>query len=686
MRFEVGFTQERTSVGVVEEVSADNIQVLLFDEAPHGTALREGALYRFPRLNSYLILPSEAGSLLAIVIWLGIKDEPGTPRGPSDRIGLPKPQRRLSALPLGVLRRKKEFDQLREPDWELDRGVLVFPTVGDPVRLPTRWEAASVIPGVEERGIAVRLGKAPLSADGTVEVDANRLFGRHLAVLGNTGSGKSCSLVRLLRSSALALDGRPSGFRTILLDMNGEYQTAFNGLDPSIEVRHFSAFPTNPASEQFRLPAWLWSYREWLSFAEASMKSQAPQLRRALHLLKTSDVGTAPTAIVPLVAGRRVVRQYKAGAIDPKNNQNCLSVLDNAMVACDAIYREAEDSVGRAVEGLRDKLTNVLSSRRGTGGYPWALGARLLDYEECQELLDAFDAAIEAVGVPEVLDDTSAVDKPIPFDPGNIVELLPLLAVDSGPEAVGWVMPLVERVRIALSDERLNALAGWQPGESLGGILESLLGSEQSNRVCIIDMSLVPSNVVHIVAAVLGRLVLEALERHRREYPDEQTPVVLVAEEAHTLMRRDVKDTGDDGPVSMERQCREAFERIAREGRKFGLSLVVSSQRPSELSETVLSQCNTFLIHRIVNDLDQRLVRKLMPDALGGLTDELPALPGQTALLAGWAAEVPTLIRIDDVAPEYQPLSTDPDFSGTWSRERQGGADWESVRASWTGS
>lgn len=105
---------------------------------------------------------------------------------------------------------------------------------------------------------------------------------------------------------------------------------------------------------------------------------------------------------------------------------------------------------------------------------------------------------------------------------------------------------------------------------------------------------------------------------------------MLVLEEAHTFVRR---STDVDGPADTPTQlCREAFERIAREGRKFGLGLVLSSQRPSELSPTVLAQCNTFLLHRIVNDADQNLLDRLVPDNVGGLLRELPSLPSRSWL------------------------------------------------------
>ena len=131
------------------------------------------------------------------------------------------------------------------------------------------------------------------------------------------------------------------------------------------------------------------------------------------------------------------------------------------------------------------------------------------------------------------------------------------------------------------------------------------------------------------------------------------------------------------------------FEKIAREGRKFGLGLVLSSQRPSELSQTVLSQCNTFLLHRISNDKDQELVHKLVPDNLQGLLRDLPSLPSRHAILLGWASELPVIVQMSALPDEHRPKSDDPDFWAVWSGKDEHGRpierkiDWKQVADDW---
>jgi hypothetical protein len=530
--------------------------------------------------------------------------------------------------------------------------------------------------------MTVPVGTAPLAGDFVVRVDANKLFGRHLAVLGNTGSGKSCSVAQIIRRSIEEVGQGIVGFRAIILDLNDEYGSSFDDLGPAVNVRRFSVVPSEKNQEQLRVPSWLWNYREWLSFTEASAKSQAPQLRRALHLLKTMLVSGFPPEVVSLVTGRRVVRLYASGGVEAKSNSDSLSLLQNALIACESLRATDDGGVSASAEEVGDQLKSVLAERRGVGDYVWKYGARQLDHAECSALLPLFDGLIAHAGVPELIGDGSSVDTPRPFDAMTLVELLPVLAASSGPEVVGWVAPLVERLRILLADERLDALSGFDPEETLQGWLSDYLADGDGNQISILDLSLVPAGLLHLVAAVIVRLVLEALERHRRTGMP-VLPVLLVAEEAHALVRRHVGGGGeDDQAVAASRLCREAFERVAREGRKFGLSLVVSSQRPSELSETVLSQCNTFLVHRIVNDHDQRLVRRLIPDSLGAMTDELPALPAQVGLLVGWATEVPALLRVDDLAQRYRPHSADPDFTLAWKGEGSS-VSWDDIANEW---
>lgn len=128
--------------------------------------------------------------------------------------------------------------------------------------------------------------------------------------------------------------------------------------------------------------------------------------------------------------------------------------------------------------------------------------------------------------------------------------------------------------------------------------------------------------------------------------------------------------------------CTKVFEKIAREGRKYGLGLVLSSQRPSELSPTVISQCNSFLLHRLSNDKDQELVGKLVPDNLRGLLRELPSLPSRNAILLGWASELPVMVRMNYLKEKYRPKSDDPEYWDVWTKSDRV-VNWNTVASRW---
>jgi len=235
----------------------------------------------------------------------------------------------------------------------------------------------------------------------------------------------------------------------------------------------------------------------------------------------------------------------------------------------------------------------------------------------------------------------------------------------------------------------MKSIIGDTEDLSLHEWLSTYIGEDSAKNGCItvIDLSLVPTEVVHIITAVIARVVFEALQRYR-QLNTVTLPTVLVMEEAHIFIKRYNMDAENQDVASV---CCQVFERIAREGRKFGLGLVLSSQRPSELSQTVLSQCNTFLLHRISNDRDQELVNKLVPDNLRGLLRELPSLPSQNAILLGWASELPVLVKMNDLPQSQQPHSDDPDFWNVWTGKDVDGksvdrnADWKPIADNWQG-
>ena len=155
---------------------------------------------------------------------------------------------------------------------------------------------------------------------------------------------------------------------------------------------------------------------------------------------------------------------------------------------------------------------------------------------------------------------------------------------------------------------------------------------------------------------MLSRLVFDYAIWSRQESPQ---PILLVCEEAHRYVPSDRVATGA--------AVRKILERIAKEGRKYGVSLGLITQRPSDLAEGVLSQCGTIIAMRLNNDRDQAYVRNAMPEGARGFLDSIPALRNRECIICGEGVSIPIRVRLDDLAPELRPASADPRFSELWA-------------------
>ena len=301
------------------------------------------------------------------------------------------------------------------------------------------------------------------------------------------------------------------------------------------------------------------------------------------------------------------------------------------------------------------------------------------DIEEITSVIDEISLAFSSFGGTEHDLLPKNEDIPTKFTGDVFVNYLEALAQETGNEQ--YVEFLLARIRTMLADTRMKDIIGDDVDVSLGNWLKEYIGEDDAKNGCVtvIDLSLVPADIVHVVTAVVARMVFEALQRYRK-LKGHSLPTVLVMEEAHTFIKRYKEDTESQSAASV---CCQMFEKISREGRKFGLGLVLSSQRPSELSPTVLSQCNSFLLHRVSNDRDQELIHRLVPDNLRGLLRELPSLPSQQAILLGWASELPIMVRMNDLKGHERPHSADPDFWDVWLRTKERQIDWDQIAKDW---
>jgi DNA helicase HerA-like ATPase len=677
------------TIGTVESVSPSEIRVLLEPNAPQTTALNTGIPTGFPRINGYVLIPNETGAVVGLVVWLGVERSPFPKRtGLKDfgLVDLPFPLRKIALTPLGTLIPSKRAES-GENAYRLERGVSAFPSVGDAAHLPTAEQLRSIIEASSEEDRRVKIGTSPLAANAAVTVDPDKIFGRHLAVLGNTGSGKSCSVAGLIRWSlaqakkARSDTAKPNA-RFIILDPNGEYSDAFADYDG---VRRFQVSPKTKGIQPLLLPAWMWNSHEWCAFTEASSKVQKPILMRALRELRVIGDGEKEDteAIVPLrlrLFYRSLIKdksQGPAAYMDFPGKQNFGQKI-SAIAESVKLLSENHPIHRECLLALHRVLNEVLSSKPAdTRGYYPAF-----DDPDIEKLINAFDRTIRELPIPTEHLRVNE-DSPVRFDVTDLADVIEQIAVEQGQ--VQFVDTLLLRVKMLLSDERLRSVVSSGTDVHLSSWLENAVGENSAKTGCIsiLDLSLLSSDILHTIIAVVARIVFEATQRYRK-LNNEELPTVLVLEEAHTFVKRGSDEESDTPTPS--KMCRQTFERIAREGRKFGLGLVLSSQRPSELSPTVLAQCNTFLLHRIVNDRDQELVGKLVPDNLGGLLKELPSLPSRQAILLGWAATVPTLVEITELPEDYRPRSSDPKFWDVWTGKEDRPINWCEIAKIWTGT
>lgn len=676
-------------IGTVDFVSPDEVKVHLDVEAPDSVALNAGGVRPFPRVNGYVLIPVDDCFLVGQIEWLTIERSAFPKRRGMQDFGLvdlPYPSRKMSLNPLGTLRQEGGATER----YRFRRGADALPSVGAPVHLPTEKQLRSIVESGDRR--KVRIGISPLAADAEVRIDPDRLFGRHLAVLGNTGSGKSCSVAGLIRWSLEAAqeergDGTRVNARFIVLDPNGEYTRAFGHPQSTIKARTFSVSPSK-GQAALRVPLWFWNSAEWVSFTQASGKAQKPALVQALRHVR-DGLATAPEDRSHEL--RRFLRTVFTTIRIERNNGAPWGVFPKPKAFHERLERwkgDLQPDLASVTGDQHAKLDALLQLLQRLGD---ARKVKYAQFEyaraEIEELLTAVSEAHSAFGGHDA--DTLPVDVDAPHEFSGEALLRSLEATAEMLNVGEYTETLLIRIRALLADARMKTVIGDSSQLSLAEWLSDYVGSDtnEAGPLTIIDLSLVPSEIVHIVTAVAARMIFEALQRYRK-LNDVALPTVLVMEEAHSFIRRYKDDVENHDAATI---CCQVFERIAREGRKFGLGLVLSSQRPSELSQTVLSQCNTFLLHRISNDRDQELVHRLVPDNLRGLLRELPSLPSQNAILLGWASELPLLVRMDDLAKEQRPHSDDPDFWNVWVGKEDDGqplerkVDWERVASDWQG-
>lgn len=424
-----------------------------------------------------------------------------------------------------------------------NRGVSVYPALGDRVRIASRQELELAFCGEKKNSVRVGCIRQDPSISAMVHVDD--LLGKHFAILGTTGTGKSCTTALILRS---ILQKNPAA-HMVLLDPHNEYATAFGDWGEVVSQRNM------------QLPYWLLNFEELIEV----LIGNAPDRKAEIEILQE---------LIPMAKGR-----YSSGRANTQ--QQALRRATDVKYTVDTPVPYRMSDVIAMIDERMGKLENKKD---------------LSPYRNVKSRLEAISA-----------------------DPRYAFMFGSLTVYDGMAQILGRIF----RVPV------------------------------NSKPITILELTGLPTEIVNVVVSVLCRMTFDfAL------WSEGQTPVTLVCEEAHRYVPA-------NSSLGFE-PCKRAIAKIAKEGRKYGASLCIITQRPAEIDPTILSQCNTVFALRMSNDRDQEIVKSAIADTGSGLLEFLSALGQREAIAFGDGVSLPVRIRFDELPRHCMPRSSTARFTEKW--------------------
>lgn len=486
------------------------------------------------------------------------------------------------------------------------QGGVNLPSPTEPAYLPDDEVINAIFSSNEN--FSFRVGNLSSNKSVSYFVDGNRFFGKHIAVVGSTGSGKSCAVARLLQNILKIDDGHNQNVgnlknaHVIIFDIHSEYRSAFT-------LAEQESFNLNCLDiEKLCLPYWLMNSQElealFIESNELNSHNQISQFKKAVILSKE------------------------------KHNQEMDRITYDTPVYFDIfeVYRY-----------IKNKNNEVINKNNTLPHLPKRSDGTVI--ENADQVYLSEDVVFSAT--------STAKD----------------LKASNGPYN-GEFERFITRLETKLSDKRLKFITASEKesGEKyttkdFGEILKQFLGYIDKSNITIIDLSAIPFEVLSIVVSLLSRVIFDfafhySKIRHMSGLVND-IPFMLVCEEAHNYIPR---NGGAEFSAS-----KHSIERIAKEGRKYGLNLMVVSQRPSEVSETIFSQCNNFIVLKLTNVNDQSCIKNLLPDNNASLVDVLPTLASGECLVVGDAVPLPAVVQMD--MPNPIPNSSNVNVYDEWNKD-----------------
>ena len=673
------------NIGMVISVDSFRISIKLDEDLKSLYKSGYEDIYQVARINSYIIIPIGAERIVAMVTRVRAIDE--TELGSDkDAIFLVKSARYLVATMIGTIDNSGKYIQ----------GVYNYPILDNPVWYVTKQDLDNIFDQKEKTKIDFNedyylpIGTSPAFTDYKIKINPDKFFGKHAAILGNTGSGKSCTLASIIQSLfAFDYNGKKvSNAHIIIFDTNGEYKAAFQGTEEKPYVNLGLVNPFHIDKNGMKVPFWFMNFADIDYLFEPTSGTQAPILKRAIALAKSQTN----------ISGKPILSNFLERGISDVMNASPDELRKRKKYQDYGVWKYKVDNeiigLSNAIEPAGELILQDLKNLLGTLG---ADNNAAIENQTIEQLKVKYSDYLESINTQQIIVDKN-IDLPVWY---SFLDLISKYFDEAINEQEGssnrireFVSTLKLRLQSYVNDERiaepllLSEKANFE--ESLAKFISFILGDfckvyqdqktdhfsshydsqiikadfsklnkNKASQVTIIDMSLLPFEVLETVTGLVGRLILEFVSR----FPEEdrgKLPIVIALEEAQNYIP-------EKNPRERESIAKKVFERIAREGRKYGISLLVSSQRPSELSKTVLSQCNSFVIHRLQNPEDQKYVRQLVSAANEDILGQLPILPQQHVVIMGDAVRTPVQAKMLNANP--RPNSNNPEFISNWTIE-----------------
>ena len=504
-------------------------------------------------------------------------------------------------------------------------GVSKMPLIFSTVYMISQKELTSMLEVGEEaikvseesdgtRAILLSVGKSVIFPDYEVKVNIDKFFGFHFAVFGNTGSGKSNTVAKILQNIFEKQNYSAKGAKFVIIDSNGEYNKAFSKLNKfNPHIKHSLLSTDEVVGKKFEIPVWALSADDWATLLHASEKTQMPVLKRAIDIARIF---------------------YKCEEDDNKVKNH---ILASTLLG---IIQSSDTSPSKS-----DKLKAIVTKFHTT---EISLNSIIKDNKTLGELIGInYGSMIDEAGAisflmtflneQEISD--NIVKAMVPYSLSDFIKAVEFATLYEGSissqRIQEYTSTLMTRLQ-SLQDGVQGRIFSKTEFNTVEEYIKSLL---DENQIVDLDISSLDDSSAEVVTKVLAKLILDYLKGCEVKA---ETPINFIIEEAHRFIKNDT----NYGVIGYN-----IFERIAKEGRKFGMLLGISSQRPSELSKTVVSQCSNFIIHRVQNPDDLQYLAKMVPYVNNNMIDRLTYLQTGNALVFGSAINLPTLTQFAQANP-----------------------------------